>query len=179
MLFGVFRPALEFFTHLETSPMPVKGCKFWPMLGTYVHWATRVLQRATSTVTRSNLLYWSSPKTRGTLVVTPKIMWDLSHIFLLFICFFFWFGCIVRFYIHINIPLVRVNSVLYFTVRSVYFAVMSSIFLSRAWSWDRITSGSFSKILFSAFASSTNRVNTASKAIVRKTDEQSYSDTRK
>ena len=33
-LFGVFRPIREFFTHMETSPLPVKGCKFWPMLGT-------------------------------------------------------------------------------------------------------------------------------------------------
>ena len=41
-LFGVFRPTWEFF---ETSPFPVKGCKFWPILGTYGHWAARVLQR--------------------------------------------------------------------------------------------------------------------------------------
>ena len=25
------------FTHLETSRLPVKGCKFWPMLGTHGH----------------------------------------------------------------------------------------------------------------------------------------------
>ena len=24
---------------METSPLPVKGCKFWPMLGTHGHWA--------------------------------------------------------------------------------------------------------------------------------------------
>ena len=29
-LFGVFRPNRKFFTHLETSPLPVKGYKFWP-----------------------------------------------------------------------------------------------------------------------------------------------------
>ena len=29
-LFGVLRPTREFFTHMETSPLPVKGCKFWP-----------------------------------------------------------------------------------------------------------------------------------------------------
>ena len=29
-LFGVLRPTREFFTHLETSPLPVRGCKFWP-----------------------------------------------------------------------------------------------------------------------------------------------------
>ena len=34
-LFGVYRPTREFFTHMETSPLPVKGCKFWPMLSTY------------------------------------------------------------------------------------------------------------------------------------------------
>ena len=27
-LFGVYRPTREFFTHVETSPLPVKGCKF-------------------------------------------------------------------------------------------------------------------------------------------------------
>ena len=36
-LFGVFCPTQEFFTHLETSPLPLKGCKFLPMLGTYGH----------------------------------------------------------------------------------------------------------------------------------------------
>ena len=42
-LFRVFHPTREFFTHLETSPLPVKGCKFWPMLGTHCHWAVGVL----------------------------------------------------------------------------------------------------------------------------------------
>ena len=27
-LFGVYRPTQEFFTHMETSPLPAKGCKF-------------------------------------------------------------------------------------------------------------------------------------------------------
>ena len=27
-LFGVYRPIREFFTHMEKSPLPVKGCKF-------------------------------------------------------------------------------------------------------------------------------------------------------
>ena len=30
-LFGVFRPTQEFFTHLETALLPVKGCKFSPI----------------------------------------------------------------------------------------------------------------------------------------------------
>ena len=33
---------LDFFTHMETSPLLVKGCKFWPVLNTHCHWAVRV-----------------------------------------------------------------------------------------------------------------------------------------
>ena len=42
-LFEVFHPTRDFFTHLETSQLPMKGCKFWPMLGTYDHRAVRIL----------------------------------------------------------------------------------------------------------------------------------------
>ena len=42
-LFEVICLTLDFFTHSETSPVPVKGCKFWHMLGTYGHWAVSVL----------------------------------------------------------------------------------------------------------------------------------------
>ena len=42
-LYGVYRPTREFFTHIETSPLPVKGCQFLPMLGTHGHKALRVL----------------------------------------------------------------------------------------------------------------------------------------
>ena len=28
----IYRPTLEFFTHMETSLLLVKGCKVWPML---------------------------------------------------------------------------------------------------------------------------------------------------
>ena len=31
-LFVVFRPTREYFTHMETSPLPVKVFKCWPML---------------------------------------------------------------------------------------------------------------------------------------------------
>ena len=36
-LFGVYRSTREFFTHIMTSPLPVKGCQFGPipMLGTH------------------------------------------------------------------------------------------------------------------------------------------------
>ena len=56
-LFGVLRPTREFFSHLETSPFPVKSCKFWPLLDPYGHWAMRVLYRATPSVTRGICLY--------------------------------------------------------------------------------------------------------------------------
>ena len=38
----VFLSTREFLTHMETSPLPVKGCKFGPMLSTHGHWAVRV-----------------------------------------------------------------------------------------------------------------------------------------
>ena len=40
------------FTHIEMSPIPVKGCKCWPMLGTYGYWVVRIPWRVTPTVTR-------------------------------------------------------------------------------------------------------------------------------
>ena len=41
----------------------MRDYKFWPVLGTYGHWAGRVLKSSNPTVTRANLLWWSSPKT--------------------------------------------------------------------------------------------------------------------
>ena len=58
--------SLSIFTHMEMSPLPVKGCEFWPMLGTHGHWAVRVLWRATPTVTRDIRLWWSSSGTSDT-----------------------------------------------------------------------------------------------------------------
>ena len=29
----------KIFTHMETSPLWAKGCKFWPVLGTHCYWA--------------------------------------------------------------------------------------------------------------------------------------------
>ena len=37
-LFGFFRPTWEFFTRMETSPLPATGCKVGPMLGTHGHY---------------------------------------------------------------------------------------------------------------------------------------------
>ena len=64
-LFVVFRPTREFYTRMETSPLPVKGCKFWSLLDTCGHWGVRVLQRATPTVTRGIRLEWLSLRTRN------------------------------------------------------------------------------------------------------------------
>ena len=37
------RPTGKFFTNMETTPLPVKGCKFLPTLNTYGYWAVRFL----------------------------------------------------------------------------------------------------------------------------------------
>ena len=39
--FGVFVPLKNFLTHIETSLLPVNGCKCRSMLGTHDHWAGR------------------------------------------------------------------------------------------------------------------------------------------
>ena len=41
--FGDFHPIREFFIHMETSLLPVKGCKFWSMFGTLRHRVVRIL----------------------------------------------------------------------------------------------------------------------------------------
>ena len=51
-LFTVLRPTREYFTHMETSPLPVKGWKYRPVLDTLGLWAVRDLYRATPAVTR-------------------------------------------------------------------------------------------------------------------------------
>ena len=48
---------------METSPLPVKGCTSWHMLGTRVHWAVRVLQCAAHSAKLDFCLYWSYPWT--------------------------------------------------------------------------------------------------------------------
>ena len=41
------------FHSYEDVTIAGEGLQIWPMLGTHVHWATRVLRRATPTVTRA------------------------------------------------------------------------------------------------------------------------------
>lgn len=65
-LFVVFRSSPELFLYMETSPLLVRGCKFRPMLGVHGHWAARIFNHVTPTVTRDtafNINYkdmWSS-----------------------------------------------------------------------------------------------------------------------
>ena len=40
----MFTHHVEFFNHMETSPLRIKGCKFSPILGTHGHWAVRVFR---------------------------------------------------------------------------------------------------------------------------------------
>ena len=42
-LLEVFHHTQEFFTHVETSPLPVKSYKLWPMMGSDGHRTVRVL----------------------------------------------------------------------------------------------------------------------------------------
>ena len=42
-LFGVWSPTQEFFIRMESSPLLVKGSKFWPTLGSHGYWAVRDL----------------------------------------------------------------------------------------------------------------------------------------
>ena len=64
-LFVVFHLTRECFTYTETSPLPMRGCKFWHKLGTHGHWAVRVLQRVTPTGTGANR-NGNFPRTRVT-----------------------------------------------------------------------------------------------------------------
>ena len=70
-LFGVFHSIRGFFTHLKTSSLPVKGCKFWPILGIYGLGAVRVRLRATPTVTRG-----INSQLRGPVTLTPLSLFE-------------------------------------------------------------------------------------------------------
>ena len=66
-LLGFFVP-LGNFSLMGTSSLPVKGCKFWHMLGTYGHWAVRVVFRAAPTVARGSVY---NGHLRGPVTLTP------------------------------------------------------------------------------------------------------------
>ena len=80
---GVFVPLDFFFNHMETSPLPVKGWKFWPILGTYCHLAVRGLWRATPTVTWDICLECSTPRTRDTGTCCRALgQWSCHYMYL-------------------------------------------------------------------------------------------------
>ena len=51
-LYVVLRPVWEYSTHLQTSTLPVKGCRVRPMQGACSLWGGRSLYRATHAMTR-------------------------------------------------------------------------------------------------------------------------------
>ena len=50
-LFKVFCPTREFFTHMETSQLPMEGFKFWTMLSTHVNWGVTLTAFSNRAVT--------------------------------------------------------------------------------------------------------------------------------
>jgi hypothetical protein len=89
-LFTGLRPAQEFFTYMEASPLPVKDCKLKPMLGAQGLWAGRDLYRATPAVTKdlgfSGLIRRTAPFSRllrhtrgcGGYILTRILTWSIS-----------------------------------------------------------------------------------------------------
>ena len=75
----VYRPTREFFTHMETSLLPVK---FWPVLGTHGHWAVRVLYGATPTKTGASVY---NGHLRGPMILTLmlRVLQSSCHYFFL------------------------------------------------------------------------------------------------
>ena len=67
-LFGVYRSTREFFTHMETSTLPVKGFKFWPMVGTHGYWTGRVFS-VPHLLWRGESVY--NGHLRGSVTLTP------------------------------------------------------------------------------------------------------------
>ena len=57
---------MRFFTHMETLPLPGRGCIFWPMFGTHGHWAVREgsLLVCHTYWDTGHPFIWSSPRTR-------------------------------------------------------------------------------------------------------------------
>ena len=77
--FRVYDPTRNFFTDMETSPLPLKDCNFLSLLGRHGHCAVRVLKRVSQTVTRGIHYYgnlW------GPLTLTPIAeQWSCHYLF--------------------------------------------------------------------------------------------------
>ena len=56
-----------------------KSFKFWPVLGAHTHWAVKVLNRASSTLTRASVY---NGNFRGPYTLTPIHQWSCHYLFL-------------------------------------------------------------------------------------------------
>ena len=80
-LVGVLRPTRKIFTHLETSPWPVKGCKFWHLLGIHGHWAVRVFFSVPHLLSHgTSIIMLVSEDPRHSLKIILKNHWANSNI---------------------------------------------------------------------------------------------------
>ena len=75
-----FLSTRECSTHVKMSPLPLKGCKFWPMLGTYDHWAVRVLWRATL-LWHGKSLYIGSEDPWHSHLMSSVWQWSCRYLF--------------------------------------------------------------------------------------------------
>ena len=71
----------EFFTHLKTSPLLVKGCKYWPMHSTYGHWAEGSLRCHTSCDTRHPFIMVISKGPWHSLLLPSVWQWSCQYMF--------------------------------------------------------------------------------------------------
>jgi hypothetical protein len=94
VLFYVPLKNFSLMVYMETSPLPVKGCKFRPMFGTQDLWAGTGLYRATPTVTQdlgfSGLIQRTAPFSRllrhawgcgGPILTRILTGWDVEDLF--------------------------------------------------------------------------------------------------
>ena len=79
-LFMIFRSTWEYFTHLETSPLPVKRYKFWPILMAIEQW--RLLNMLHLLWHGVTLIVWSYPRTRHSLLLPRVWQWSCHYLFL-------------------------------------------------------------------------------------------------
>ena len=70
-LFFLAHENQQFLTHIQWSSLPIKGSKFWPMLGSLSHWAVRVLKCAIPTVTKETWVIHLYGHPRGSMTLNP------------------------------------------------------------------------------------------------------------
>jgi hypothetical protein len=85
-LFIVLRPAQEYFTYMETSPLPVKGCKIWfcfehiILYNTYKWIGYKFLQL---NYPLQNLGLCSALRAfeQGGVIIVPHLLWHEASVF--------------------------------------------------------------------------------------------------